>query len=140
MFGAGYIIIGRKLRPFTSLPVYTFTVYGVAGLVLLITVLIARLPLVGYQPQTYLWFLLLAVIPQLIGHSSINWGLKFLPAAFVAVVMLSEPIGSSIMAVFLLNETPTTIMIAGGVLILTGIGIASWVFGNQDIPESEAGV
>jgi drug/metabolite transporter (DMT)-like permease len=139
LFGAGYIIIGRKLRPSTSLPVYTFTVYGISGLLLLITVLIARLPLAGYQPQTYLWFLLLAVIPQLIGHSSINWGLKYLPAAFVAVVMLSEPIGSSILAVFLLNETPTTFMLAGGILILIGIGIASWVVGNQDIPESAGG-
>lgn len=139
LFGAGYIIIGRKLRPFTSLPVYTFTVYGIAGLLLLGTVLIARLPLVGYQPQTYLWLLLLAVIPQVIGHSSINWGLKYLPAAFVAVVMLSEPVGSSIMAVFLLNETPTTIMIAGGVLILIGIGIASWVVGNRDAPSATIG-
>jgi drug/metabolite transporter (DMT)-like permease len=138
LFGAGYIIIGRKLRPFTSLPVYTFSVYGIAGLLLLITVWVARLPLTGYQPTVYLWFLLLAIIPQLIGHSSINWGLKYLPAAFVAVVMLSEPIGSSLLAVLLLNETPTTVMIAGGVLILIGIGIASWVVGDQDarVPSS----
>ena len=140
LFGAGYIIIGRKLRPYTSLPVYTFSVYGIAGLLLLITVLIARLPLTGYQPATYLWFLLLAIIPQLIGHSSINWGLKYLPAAFVAVVMLSEPIGSSLLAVFLLNETPTAVMIAGGVLILIGIGIASWVGGNRISGESTSGV
>jgi drug/metabolite transporter (DMT)-like permease len=131
LFGAGYIIIGRKLRAFTSLPVYTFSVYGIAGLLLLLTVWLAGLPLTGYQPDTYLWFLLLAIIPQLLGHSSINWGLKYLPAAFVAVVMLSEPIGSSILAVILLNETPTTIMIVGGVLILIGIGIASWVSGGK---------
>jgi len=139
LFGAGYIIIGRKLRPFTSLPVYTFTVYGIAGLLLLFTVLIARLPLTGYQPQTYLWFLLLAIIPQLLGHSSINWGLKYLPAAFVAVVMLCEPIGSSLLAVFLLDETPTAVMIVGGVLILIGIGIASWMENNQDVSISAGG-
>jgi drug/metabolite transporter (DMT)-like permease len=131
IFGAGYIIIGRKLRAFTSLPVYTFSVYGTAGLILLATVLLARLPLTGYQPVTYLWFLLLAVIPQVLGHSSINWGLKYLPAAFVAVVMLSEPVGSSILAVFLLDEIPTIPMIIGGVLILLGIGLASWVRGSQ---------
>lgn len=138
-FGAGYIIIGRKLRAYTSLPVYTFSVYGFAGLLLLFTMMIVRLPLIGYQPGTYLWFLLLAVIPQLLGHSSINWGLKYLPAAFVAVVMLSEPIGSSLMATFLLNEIPTTIMIVGGVLILTGIGIASWAGGDKATREPSAG-
>ncbi|MBN2678329.1 MAG: EamA family transporter [Anaerolineaceae bacterium] len=126
LFGAGYIIIGRRLRVFTSLPVYTFTVYGSAGLILLVTVLVAGLPLSGYQPVTYLWFLLLALVPQLIGHSSINWGLRYLPAAFVAVVLLSEPIGSSILAILLLNEIPTTIMVVGGLLILLGIGLASW--------------
>ena len=134
VFGAGYIIIGRKLRAFTSLPVYTFSVYGIAGVILLIIVLLARLPLTGYQPGTYLWFLLLAVIPQLLGHSSINWGLKYLPAAFVAVVMLSEPVGSSIMAVFLLDEIPTITMMIGGVLILLGIGLASWVRSSQTCP------
>ncbi|MGA9398646.1 MAG: DMT family transporter [Anaerolineaceae bacterium] len=125
LFGAGYIIIGRKLRAFTSLPVYTFMVYGVAGVMLLITVIAVRLPLTGYEPQTYLWFLLLALVPQLIGHSSINWGLRYLSAAFVAIVLLSEPIGSSLLAVFLLHETPTAVKVAGGVLILLGIGIAS---------------
>jgi drug/metabolite transporter (DMT)-like permease len=139
VFGAGYIIIGRKMRAFTSLPVYTFSVYGVAGGILLITVLLARLPLTGYQPGTYLWLLLLAVIPQVLGHSSINWGLKYLPAAFVAVVMLSEPVGSSILAVFLLDEIPTSAMIIGGVLILLGIGLASWVRSSQTALEIDNG-
>jgi drug/metabolite transporter (DMT)-like permease len=126
LFGAGYIIIGRKLRAFTSLPVYTFTVYGSAAVILLVTVLIFRLPISGYRPVTYFWFLLLALVPQLIGHSSINWGLRYLPAAFVAIVLLSEPIGSSILAVLLLHEIPTAVMVIGGVLILIGIGLASW--------------
>lgn len=139
VFGAGYIIIGRKMRAFTSLPVYTFSVYGIAGVVLLITVLLARLPLTGYQPGTYLWLLLLAVIPQVLGHSSINWGLKYLPAAFVAVVMLSEPVGSSIMAVFLLDEVPSIAMIIGGILILLGIGLASWVRGSHTTRAIDSG-
>lgn len=139
VFGAGYIIIGRKLRAFTSLPVYTFSVYGIAGVILLITVLLARLPLTGYQPGTVLWLLLIAVFPQVLGHSSINWGLKYLPAAFVAVVMLSEPIGSTIMAVFLLDEIPTIAMIIGGVLILLGIGLASWVRRTQPSLEIDSG-
>lgn len=109
LFGAGYIIIGRKLRAFTSLPVYTFMVYGVAAIILLVTVVSVGLPLTGYQPRTYFWLLLLALIPQLIGHSAVNWGLRYLSAAFVAIVLLSEPIGSSLLAVFLLNEIPTTV-------------------------------
>jgi drug/metabolite transporter (DMT)-like permease len=139
LFGAGYIIIGRKLRAFTSLPVYTFSVYGFAALLLMVAVVVTGQPLTGYQPATYLWFLLLAVIPQLLGHSSINWGLKYLPAAFVAVVMLSEPIGSSLLAVLILKETPTIVMMIGGVLILIGIGIASSAGSGKTAGELSAG-
>jgi len=34
-------------------------------------------PAFGYPPVTYVWFLLLAIIPQLLGHSSFNWALKY---------------------------------------------------------------
>ena len=74
---------------------------------------------------TFLWLLLLAVGPQLIGHSTVNWALGFLPAAFVAITMLGEPIGSILLAYFLLNEIPSLIKIIGAILILGGIILAS---------------
>jgi drug/metabolite transporter (DMT)-like permease len=79
----------------------------------------------GYQPSTYLWLLLLALLPQLIGHTIYNWALRFLPAAFVAVTTLGEPIGSIILAYIILHETPAFIVIFGGILILSGIYFAS---------------
>ena len=70
-------------------------------------------------------FVLLAAVPQIIGHSSYNWALKYLPATFVGVATLGEPIGSTILACFILTETPTLAKIAGGVLILAGIYVSS---------------
>jgi len=64
-------------------------------------------------------------LPQLIGHSTYNWPLRYLPAAFVAVTTLGEPIGSAILAFFLLKETPGLAVIGGGILILMGIYLAS---------------
>jgi drug/metabolite transporter (DMT)-like permease len=118
---AGYLMIGRKLRVKMSLVPYIFLVYGMATVCLLIIVLAARESLFGYQWLTYIWILLLALLPQLIGHSSYNWALAYLPAAFVAVMTLGEPIGSSVLAYFILKETPTLAVIAGGILILLGI-------------------
>jgi drug/metabolite transporter (DMT)-like permease len=60
-----------------------------------------------------------------VGHSTYNWALKYLPAALVAVTTLGEPIGSAILAFFLLNETPAVTTIIGGLFILTGIYLAS---------------
>ncbi len=120
----GYLIIGRRLRAKINLVPYVFLVYGVAALSLVTTTLILRVPLFGFQPITYLWLFLLALVPQLIGHSTYNWALRFLPAAIVAVTTLGEPIGSATLAYFILNETPTLAVIFGGALILGGIYLA----------------
>lgn len=122
---SGYLIIGRKLRATMSLVPYIFLVYGICAVLLLVTMLIAGQSPLGYRPQTYIWIFLLAVFPQLIGHSTFNWLLHFLPATFVAVTTLGEPIGSAILAFLLLRETPTLTVIAGGSLILAGIYLAS---------------
>jgi len=121
---AGYLIIGRKLRVKMSLMPYIFLVYSMAAVCLLIVVAIAHENLFGYSWLTYVWIILLALIPQLIGHSTYNWALAYLPAAFVAVMTLGEPIGSSILAYFILKEVPTMTVIAGGGLILVGIYFA----------------
>lgn len=122
---AVYFIIGKTLRASLSLMVYIFLTYGMAALTLLLTVLVLRLPLSGYPAEAYLWFLLLAVAPQLIGHSAFNWALKYLPTTYVSLITLCEPIGSTLLAVWLLGETPTPLKVGGGALILLGIGLAS---------------
>jgi len=121
----GYLIIGRKLRANISLVPYIFMVYGFAAVALIFIMFISGNSPFGYAPKTYGWIFLLAVLPQLIGHSTYNWALKYMPATFVAVTTLGEPIGSAILAFFILSETPALAVMVGGVLILTGIYLAS---------------
>ena len=122
---AAYLMIGRRLRAKISLVPYIFIVYGVAALALLLTMLAARQTPFGYPPVAYLWMLLLALIPQLIGHSTYNWALRYMPASLVSVTTLGEPIGSAILAFFILGESPSSLTLLGGALILGGIYIAS---------------
>lgn len=123
--GAGYLLIGRKLRVNMSLISYISLVYGMAAIVLVVIMFLGGFKPFGYSPQIYLWLILLAVIPQLLGHSTFNWALGYLSAAYVSITLLGEPIGSTILAYFLLGEKPTMIKIFGGILILIGIYIAS---------------
>jgi drug/metabolite transporter (DMT)-like permease len=123
--GAGYMLIGRKLRAKMSLISYISLVYGMAAIVLVIIMFSARENPFGYSPPIYLWLILLALVPQLIGHSTFNWALGYLSAAFVSITLLGEPIGSTILAYFILHEKPTLIKLIGGGLILVGIYIAS---------------
>jgi drug/metabolite transporter (DMT)-like permease len=88
----------------------------------------------GFPPITYLWFILLALIPQLLGHSTFNWALGYLSTAYVSIALLGEPIGSAILAYIFLHETPGWLKIFGGILILAGIYIASRSENRQ--PES----
>lgn len=122
---AGYLMIGRNLRARISLVPYIFIVYGIASLALLGYVTIAKQSLLGYPQLTYLWMLCLALIPQLIGHSTYNWALRYMPASLVSITTLGEPIGSAILAFFILSESPTALTLFGGMFILMGIYLAS---------------
>jgi drug/metabolite transporter (DMT)-like permease len=121
----GYLIIGRKLRVGTSLIPYIFLVYGMAAVILLVVMMLSGNSPIGHDPPVFLWIFLLAAIPQLIGHSTYNWALKYMSATLVAVTVLGEPVGSAILAYFILQETPAIMTIWGGILILTGIFISA---------------
>ncbi|RME06847.1 MAG: DMT family transporter [Anaerolineae bacterium] len=123
--GAGYLLIGRRLREGMSLVAYVFLVYGVAAVVLVLFMLSAGHSLLGYSPRVYLWLVLLALVPQLLGHSTFNWALRYLTAAYVSITLLGEPIGSAILAYIFLGEVPGALMVFGAILILVGIYVAS---------------
>jgi drug/metabolite transporter (DMT)-like permease len=95
IMAAAYVLIGRRLRGNMSLITYIYLVYG------------------------------MALVPQLLGHSTFNWALRYLSAAYVSITLLGEPIGSTILAYFLLKETPSALKIFGAILILVGIYVAS---------------
>lgn len=134
IMGAVYFVIGRKLRARLSAILYIWLVYGTAALILTGVVLISGEQVSGLSAEAYLWMVLMGLIPQLIGHSSFNYALGFLPAAFVSLAALGEPIGSGALAMIFLNEWPVALQLAGSALILIGIGVSSK---RQSIPETE---
>jgi len=120
-----YLVIGRKLRAQLPLLPYIWLVYGCAALILVVAVIAAGLPLTGYAPRGYLWLAGMALLPQLIGHSSFNYALKYLPATFVGIVNQLEPALSAIAAVVIFQEIPQTLQILGSIAILVGVMLAS---------------
>jgi drug/metabolite transporter (DMT)-like permease len=124
--GAGYFLIGRQLRTRLSLLTYVFPVYGTAATILMTLLLASGLPRVPDQPQTWLWILLMALGPQLLGHSSLNWALRYLSATYVTIATLGDPICSTLLAWWWLGEKPSLWAVVGGALILAGIAIASY--------------
>ncbi len=104
---------------------YVALVHSVAATLLVAAAMIAGQSLVGYSAQTYALFLALALIPQIIGHSSLNYALRFVSATVVSVATLGDPIGATVLAFFILNEVPKPIVLVGGALVLCGIALVS---------------
>jgi drug/metabolite transporter (DMT)-like permease len=121
---SGYLLVGRRMRKEQDLFSYIFSVYSTAGLILILFSLISQKHFFGYSSSTYLYLLLLALIPQLIGHTAFNWALKYLPVSMVAIAILGEPIGSTLLAYFILGEGLTVWKVLGGISIFAGILIA----------------
>jgi drug/metabolite transporter (DMT)-like permease len=131
-----YLLIGRRLRQKLSLLSYVVVCYGMAGLLLLGMVLLLGLPLGGYTPDTYLWLLAVAIVPQIIGHSSYNWALGWFSASMIAVTLVGEPVLSTILAYLVLGETIGMATLQGGLILLLGIYLAARGEGGQSAPRT----
>jgi len=135
MTASGYFLVGRKMRRNQDLLSYIFPVYSTAGLALVLFSLLFQKPFFGYPTTTYLFMFLLALVPQLIGHTTFNWALKYFPASMVSITILGEPIGSAILAYFILGEGLTIWKGLGGISIFIGILIAL----KKETPNSKNG-
>jgi drug/metabolite transporter (DMT)-like permease len=121
---AGFLLIGRRVRQKLSLLAYVVPMYGTGALVLLVLALLQGLPLVGYDTMTYGWLIAVALVPQLIGHTSYNWALQWFSPSLIAVTLLGEPILSTLWAYLFLNESVAPSTFYGGALILVGVFFA----------------
>ncbi len=118
-----YLLIGGQLRARIDILSYLTIIYTGAAVILLITTLLAGYSFFGYSPLTYTMMILLALVPQLIGHSCLNLAVRLMPVTFVSVAILGEPVGATLLGSVILGETPTLNEITGGILILGGIFI-----------------
>ncbi|MCB9453648.1 MAG: DMT family transporter [Anaerolineaceae bacterium] len=122
---AAYLLIGRSLRTHLPLLPYIWLVYSCAALILMIFVELSGISIVGYPAESYLWLLALALIPQLIGHTSFNYALRYFSATYTSISIELEPVLSAIIAYFLFSEIPNTLQIIGSGIILVGVTLAS---------------
>jgi drug/metabolite transporter (DMT)-like permease len=121
LLAAAYLMIGRSVRHRIPAAGYLPAVYGVAAAILLASAAVAGETFTGYSGTTYLMLLLLAVIPQLVGHTSLNLAARIMPVTLVSVAILGEPVGATLLGIVILGEWPGAAEIIGGLVILAGI-------------------
>jgi drug/metabolite transporter (DMT)-like permease len=124
IFLASYILVGKYIRIELDLLPYIYTVYLSATIILFLeNIILFRQPLTGYSLMTWVWFVAMAVIPNILGQSVFCWALKYVKASIVSVCLLGEPVGATILAFIIWNEIPGVMQITGGLLILLGLAI-----------------
>jgi len=90
---------------------------------LLLVSLALRYPLTGYSLHTYLNFLGLGLVSQILGYLSINYALGHLSASLVSPTMLGQPVITVLLAVLLLDEMLSPWQVIGGAAVLVGVYI-----------------
>jgi drug/metabolite transporter (DMT)-like permease len=125
--GATYFVAGRRLRESLDLWPYVGLVYGACFVVLLGCAVATRTPIGPQPPRELTIFAALALGPMLLGHTGLNWALKYVPAYVVNLTLLGEPVGATLLAAALpgIRELPGAATFAGGALILAGVYVAT---------------
>ncbi|MEK4800634.1 DMT family transporter [Oceanobacillus sp. FSL K6-0118] len=116
-----YILSGQKTRKSLSLITYTYIVYGVGMITLLLYNIIMQNPFGNYSMKNWYIFLALAVIPTFLGHSLFNWAIKWLNNSTVSMAIVFEPIAATLLAYIMLKETMIWSQLLGGTIVIFGL-------------------
>lgn len=119
--GAAYFMIGRVIRVRTSLAMYTVPVYSTAALITLPIGLLLHVRLWPYPPYTWFYIIMIVLGPMLLGHTLLNYSLRYSRAITVTTSTLGEPIGASLLALLLFHQVPQLLTVVGIVATLFGI-------------------
>jgi drug/metabolite transporter (DMT)-like permease len=124
IFAAIYVLLGRSLRQQLSLVTYSSIVYAAAAVVLGAVMMASGTAFVGYPSKTWLMFVLITIGPQFLGHTTFNYLLGHVRASIVAVALLAEPVGATVLAWVILSEAPGVATLLGGAVVLVGVYMA----------------
>ena len=121
-----YFLLGRSAqRRGLGIGSHVVLTYTTAALVLLPLPFLFGSGYGGYPGSVYLWIVLMALFPQLIGHTSFNWAVRWISPTLVTLTILAEPVGSSILGAIVFHENPGAVVITGAVVIVVGVAIAA---------------
>jgi drug/metabolite transporter (DMT)-like permease len=126
-----YFLLGREAqRRGLGIGSYVVVAYSTGALVLLPLPLIFGSSYSGYPRAVYLYILLMAVASQVVGHTTLNWAVRWISPTLVTLAILFEPVSSSFLGYLIFNEVPGLLVLVGAVVLLGGVAIA--VFGARE--------
>ena len=115
-----YTLLGSVCRKSVTTTVYTYLVYFVAMVTVLVLIFVSGTPLFGYGTVNFWASLGMAAFPTLLGHSVFSWCLKYLPPALVSTMRQMDPLFAALWGFLLFGEQPGILVLVGGIIIICG--------------------
>jgi drug/metabolite transporter (DMT)-like permease len=131
---AGYLVVGRRLREALPLLPYLATVNAIAAIGLVIATFAVGANIGALEPTAYLACACAAIVASVFGHSLLNAAVRVTPTHLVALAILGEPIGSSLITWAVFGEQPPAHAALGGAIVLVGIAIGFVRFSRRPAP------
>ena len=131
---AVYLLATERVRAHTSTLEFLRLAILSSTIFMFAFTLILRVPLGIPDRRTFLALLGLGLVSQLGGYLALTYALGHLPATVTSVSLLSQGPLTAVLAALLLGEPLSVYQIAGGALVLLGVGLAN----RLGRPEEEA--
>ena len=143
VFVVGYIVVGRVLRTWMPIFIYAFPVTLFASILLVpaswaLEPEFSQFGVFGWtSAEFFKWFLLLALVAGLLGHTGLNTCLRYISPLIVSVSVTLEPVlGSIIGWLFFDSGVPGRWTWLGGLVLMTGL--VTVVIASENVSLAEA--
>ncbi len=122
-----FLSLKRERRGGTSSLELATKVYLNSALIVSIFALVAGINPLNVPQRSLPFLIALGLVPMLVGHTLLNYALRFLPATVVTSSILTEPLGAALLSYLLLGEMPNKEVLLFSLLALFGtfIGLTS---------------
>lgn len=126
IFFAVYLALGRKKRSHSSIWLYVLPIYSVAAVFCLFCSFWVVNPLAEpWSKREFLLLMGLGLLPTVLGHSLLNWGITHLRGQVVGILNMGQFVFAGMMAYMFFGEIPSwefylasTLVVAGGALAM----------------------
>lgn len=117
-----YFLIGRKLRQKYDWLDYVFLVYSWAAISCLVLSMLFHIDL-RTNGTTLLMALGMAIGPQIMGHGSMNFSVKYISPTLLSTLVLAEPILATLLAFWIFGELPSAFSFTAMTVVICGISL-----------------
>lgn len=118
-----YLLIGQKIRKKRDWIDYVFPVYFYAAASCVLVAVMFGHNLLDISTIGIWAGAGLAFGPQIVGHGSMNYAVKYISPTLISTLVLSEPLLASVLAFFIFAELPPLASIIAMFIILAGVAL-----------------